>query len=284
MLKRAQDLQAKLSELRRTIHMNPELSFNEYKTAALVSETLNELQVEHQQGVGITGVVARMGRGNGPVIGVRADMDALPITEQVESPYKSQNAGIMHACGHDSHTAMLMGVAMLLKDEPFDGEIRLLFQPSEEASDDEGKSGATRMIEDSAIEGLDAVISLHVDPRLEAGKIGIKDGYILANTDRIYARVIGKGGHGASPHMARDPIFMCGPILSAMHGIVSRWVKPTDSSHQKQWEKRQGTPPLCLPSRSATGNEVLKSRLDFRHQTSKCTGDTLQASGVEMPA
>ncbi|MCA9837460.1 MAG: amidohydrolase [Trueperaceae bacterium] len=228
MLERAQELYPALSHLRRTIHQNPELSFSEHKTAALVSETLTNLGVKHQKGIGKTGVVATLGNGNGPKIGIRADMDALPINELTGKPYASQNPGKMHACGHDSHTTMLMGVAMLLSEESFDGEIRLLFQPSEEAQDDEGHSGATRMIDDKAIEGLDAVIALHVDPSLESGKVGIKDGFTLANVDSIAAKIKGKGGHGASPHLARDPIFMAAPILTALHGIVSRWVKPTE--------------------------------------------------------
>ena len=228
MLDKARRLQPQLTQLRRTIHREPELSFTEFKTAGLVSAMLHELNIEHTTGIGRTGVVARLGNGNGPVIGVRADMDALPITEAVDSVYKSQNPGKMHACGHDAHTAMLLGVAMLLKDQPIEGEVRLLFQPSEENQDSEDKSGATRMIEDRAIEGLDAVIALHVDPGLESGKISIREGHILANSDEVFARIIGRGGHGASPHLARDPIFMLAPVLTAIHGIVSRWIKPTE--------------------------------------------------------
>ncbi len=229
MLERAQELYPVLSHLRRTIHQNPELSFNEHKTAALVSETLTSLGVKHKKGVGITGVLATLGNGNGPKIGIRADMDALPINELTGKPYASQNPGKMHACGHDSHTTMLMGVAMLLNEETINGEIRLLFQPSEEAQDAEGQSGATRMIDDKAIEGLDAVISIHVDPSLESGKIGIKDGFVLANVDSIAAKIKGKGGHGgAGPHLTRDPIFMAAPILTAIYGIISRRVKPTE--------------------------------------------------------
>lgn len=228
MLERAKQLQPMLTELRRTIHKNPELSFEEHETAALVSKTLDSFGVKHTTGIGKTGVVASIGNGNGPKIGIRADMDALPITEITGADYASQNEGKMHACGHDSHTTMLMGAAKLLSEENFDGEIRLLFQPSEENSDAEGKSGATRMIEDDAIKGLDAVIALHVDPSLESGKVGIRDGYILANADTIFAKIKGKGGHGAAPHMSRDPIFMTAPILTAIHGIVSRWVNPTE--------------------------------------------------------
>ena len=230
MLERAKAIQGKLSSLRRTIHMNPELSFNEFKTATLIAENLAELGVEYQTGVGKTGVVAKIGNGKGPIIGIRADMDALPITEANDVDYKSQNLGKMHACGHDSHVAMLIGVAILLKDEEFDGEIRLLFQPSEENTDAEDVSGAPRMIEDGAIEGLDAVIALHVDGKIDAGMVSIADGYIFANGDTVYAKLKGIGGHGALPQMARDPIFMLAPVLTAIHGIVSRWVDPIQSA------------------------------------------------------
>jgi amidohydrolase len=230
LLEQAQALQDRLVELRRTIHQQPELGFEELKTSALVADTLHDLGVETQSGVGKTGVVARLGNGNGPVIGIRADMDALPILEANDVPYKSQVPGKMHACGHDAHTTMLLGAAMLLKDQAFNGEIRLLFQPSEERSDAEGISGAPRMIEDGAIEGLDAVIALHVNGQLDRGKIALKSGPLLANSDSIYAKVIGKGGHGAMPHASIDPIFMMGPILNALHGIVSRRVDPTEAA------------------------------------------------------
>ncbi len=226
MLEKAQALQDELSRLRRTIHMNPELGFEEIKTAGLVAETLRGLDIEHQTGVGRTGVVARLGNGQGPVIGIRADMDALPIEEANDVPYKSQVPGKMHACGHDSHTTMLLGAAMLLRDVEFDGEIRLLFQPSEESQDEEGISGAPAMIGDGAIEGLDAVIALHVNGQLDRGTISIDSGPILANADRITGIIKGRGGHGAAPHLARDPIFMLAPVLTGIHGIVSRWVNP----------------------------------------------------------
>lgn len=226
MLDRAKAIQDELIALRRAIHMNPELSFQEFETAALVAENMAELGIEYQTGIGKTGVVARIGDGDGPAIGIRADMDALPILEANDVAYKSQNPGKMHACGHDAHTAMLIGAAMLLKEEDFNGEIRLLFQPSEENSDEEGVSGAPRMIEDGAIDGLDAVIALHVDSSMDRGTVSISDGFILANSDTVYAKLKGVGGHGALPHMARDPIFMLAPVLTAIHGIVSRWVDP----------------------------------------------------------
>lgn len=228
MLDKAKTLKETLVRLRRTIHMHPELGFEEHQTGALVCQTLRELNIDFQTGVGKTGIVARLGNGNGPAIGIRGDMDALPILEANDVPYKSQVPGKMHACGHDAHTAMLLGVAMLLKDEVFDGEVRLLFQPSEECPDEEGISGARRMIDDGAVEGLDAVIAAHVFGTLDRGKIFLREGYALANVDKVDAKVIGKGGHGAAPHLAVDPIFMMGPILTALHGITSRRVNPVE--------------------------------------------------------
>jgi len=234
--------------LRRTIHMNPELGFEEFQTGALVADTLGQLGVEHQTGVGRTGVVARLGNGEGPIIGIRADMDALPIQEANEVEYKSQVPGKMHACGHDAHTAMLLGVAMLLKAEPINGEIRLLFQPSEEKADQEGVSGAPRMIDDGAVAGLDAVIALHVGGAVDRGRVIVKEGYSNANTNRVFAKVIGQGGHGASPHLAVDPVFMMGPILTALNGIVSRRVKPIEPAVMTVGMLRGGSAFNIIPS------------------------------------
>ena len=158
-MQRANALQEQIMQWRRTIHITPELSFTEIQTARLVQSVLHELGIEAETGVGKTGVVGRI-EGAGPIVGLRADMDALPIQEENGSDFDSQVPGIMHACGHDAHTAILMGAATILKgfaDEGrLPGSVRLLFQPSEENSDDEGKSGAARMIEDGALKGVDA--------------------------------------------------------------------------------------------------------------------------------
>ena len=158
MLKQAQAIADQLVAWRRQIHAHPELSFQEHGTARLVSETLESFGVEVQTGVAKTGVVGYLGEG-GPIIGIRADMDALPIIEANDVPYKSQNPGVMHACGHDAHTAMLLGVAKLLSEMPDRpaGQIRFLFQPSEEAHDNENKSGGERMVEEGVLDELDAV-------------------------------------------------------------------------------------------------------------------------------
>lgn len=228
-LEHARSLQDQIVSWRRDIHMHPELGFEEYRTAKLVAETLTEMGIEAETGIGITGVVARIGEGK-PVIGIRADMDALPIDEENEVEYKSQTGHKMHACGHDAHTAILLGVARMLTEMPASerpkGEIRLLFQPSEERQDAEGKSGAMRMIDDGALEGVDHVIALHMASGMESGKIEIRSGYAMANADAFTATIYGTGGHGASPHRGTDPIFMLAQLLNAIYGIRARRINP----------------------------------------------------------
>jgi amidohydrolase len=226
MLPKAQELKPRLIDIRRTIHRNPELGFDVFKTAELVARALGEQGVEVQTGVGKTGVVGYIGDGEGPVVAIRADMDALPIQETNDVDYASQTPGKMHACGHDAHTTMLLGAASLLLKEKVAGQIRLLFQPSEEIADSEGISGAPRMIADKAMQGVDAVIALHVDGSLEAGKIAITGGKVAAAVDSFRANVIGTGGHGAHPHEAVDPIWLATHVLNAMYAIPSRRVDP----------------------------------------------------------
>lgn len=230
MLDRALALQDEIIRLRRVIHANPELGFQEFKTAALVSDTLGEIggyQVRTQ--VGRTGVVAELGD-SGPLIAIRADMDALPIIESSDQPYSSRIPGVMHACGHDAHTAILLGVAHLLRqsyaEEQWNGRVRLLFQPSEEDSDQNGISGATAMINDDALDGVDAVIALHVISNRPSGQFMFQDGPSMAAVDSFDAWIRGDGGHGAYPHTGSDPIYMLAPILTALYAIPSRRVNP----------------------------------------------------------
>jgi len=226
MLTKAQALLPQLIELRRTIHRNPELGFDVFKTAELVTRTLKGLGAEAQTQVGKTGVVGYLGDNEGPVVAIRADMDALPILEANQVDYASQNPGKMHACGHDAHTTMLLGAAMLLTREKFNGQIRLIFQPSEEISDSEGISGAPRMIADGALKDVDAVIALHVDGTVDAGKIGAEAGMVGAACDTFYGHVLGVGGHGAHPNLALDPIWLAAQTLNALYAIPSRRVDP----------------------------------------------------------
>lgn len=230
MLAQAQALTDELIRLRRDIHQHPELGFEEFRTAALVADTLRELGIDVQTGVGRTGVVAQIGSGHGPTIAIRADMDALPIQDQKDVSYRSQNTGVMHACGHDAHTAIALGAAHLLKQSfgegNWRGNVRFLFQPCEEKFDENGISGGTAMIEDGALEDVDAVIALHVFSMLKYGICQFYDGYSLANFDSFEAWIRGDGGHGGYPHMGSDPLYMLVPILTALYAIPSRRVDP----------------------------------------------------------
>lgn len=230
MLTEAQQIKNDLIQWRRTIHRNPELGFNVFQTVELVAQTLSDLGIETQTGVGKTGVVAYLGEPQGPVIAIRADMDALPIQEENAVEYASQVPGCMHACGHDAHTAMLLGVAKLLSSKQLSGQVRLLFQPSEEAADEQGISGAPRMIEDGALEGVDAVIALHVDGKLNTGEICIQEGWVGAAADTFRANIIGRGGHGAYPHQTVDSIWLTSQVLNALYAIPSRQIKPLEPS------------------------------------------------------
>jgi amidohydrolase len=248
MLAEAQTIKGQMIQWRRTIHQWPELGFDLHRTAALVTDTLAELGIEARSGVGKTGVVAYLGDGNGPVIGVRADMDALPILEENTVPYASRTPGKMHACGHDSHTAMLLGVATLLSRRSFPGQVRLLFQPSEEGGYDNGVSGAPRMIEDGALDGVDAVIALHVYGTLETGQILVDDGVVGAAVDTFRADIIGRGGHGAYPHETLDPIWLTSQVLNALYAIPSRRISPLQPSVITVGAIRGGTADNVIPN------------------------------------
>jgi amidohydrolase len=227
MLERAREIERQLIDWRRDFHMHPELGFQETRTAARVAAILEPLGYRVRTGVGRTGVVAEIGRGQ-PIVAIRADMDALPLQETNDTPYASRVPEVMHACGHDAHTAIALGVATLLAQETFTGTIRFLFQPAEEVSDDEGISGAPRMVEDGAMEGVETVIALHVDSSVPAGDVSLAAGPVSAGVDSFYATIIGEGGHGAQPHLTVDPIHIAGHVVLALHGIVSRRLKPTD--------------------------------------------------------
>jgi amidohydrolase len=228
MHEKAKELQSEMVAWRRDIHMHPELGFEEKRTAALIAETMEMLGYRVSTGVGKTGVVADLGEGK-PLIAIRADMDALPIQEANDVPYKSTIDGVMHACGHDAHVAMALGVAKLLKDEKFSGTLRFLFQPSEEAQDDEDLSGAPRMVAEGAMDGVDYVLAQHVDAAVKTGQVELATQFASAGVDTLYARIIGQGGHGSKPDEVVDPIFISGHVILALHGIVSRKLRPYDA-------------------------------------------------------
>lgn len=227
LLEQSHEIQSQLVAWRRAFHMHPELGFQERQTAATVAEVLRSLGLRVKTGIGKTGVLAECGQGS-PTVAIRADMDALPILENNEVPYRSRNPGVMHACGHDAHTAIALGAATLLSRTELPGTVRFLFQPAEEICDEQGISGAPRMIEDGAMEAVDAVLALHVDAAKPVGKISIQAGPDSAGVDTFYARIKGVGGHGSSPHKVVDPIYLAGHVILALHGIVSRRMHPFD--------------------------------------------------------
>lgn len=226
MLKKAYSMFEELIHWRRDFHSHPELGFSENRTAEIVARELEALGYKVRRGVGRTGVVADLGSENGPTIAIRADMDALPLFESNDRDYASLQSGIMHACGHDSHIAMALGAAAILSKESFPGRVRFLFQPSEEMGDEEGISGAPRMIEAGALENVDIVIAQHVDPHLPVGTIGISAGPASGGVDNWYAKIIGIGGHGAHPDQTVDPFVILGHVIIALNSIVSRRMNP----------------------------------------------------------
>jgi amidohydrolase len=215
-------------ESRRHLHQNPELSYQEYNTAKFVAEKLQSFGITFKDGVATTGLIAEI-KGKDPgkkSIALRADMDALPITEENTVPYKSKVAGVMHACGHDVHTASLLGTAKILNSvkDQFEGTVRLLFQPGEEKN----PGGASYMIRDGALKNPQpsGIIGQHVFPLLPVGKIGFREGMYMASCDEIYLKVIGKGGHAAAPDLAIDPILMASHIIIALQQVISRNANP----------------------------------------------------------
>ncbi len=216
-------------ELRRFIHQHPELSFEEVKTGKLVASKLAEYHIPYQHGVAQNGVVGLI-KGRNPskkIIALRADMDALPIQELNDLPYKSTVAGVMHACGHDAHTSSLLTAARILNElkGEFEGTIKLIFQPGEEKT----PGGASIMIKEGVLKNPapTSIIGQHVHPPLEAGKVGLKPGIYMASSDEIYINVQGKGGHGATPDECVDPVLISAHIITALQQIVSRQASPT---------------------------------------------------------
>lgn len=225
MLKQAHALTEEIIEWRRDFHMHPETGFDVHRTAGIVADELEKLGYRVRRGVGKTGVVADMGEG-GPMVAIRADMDALPLQEMNDFEYKSTVDGKMHACGHDSHTAMALAAATIFSREKFPGTVRFLFQPAEEVADEEGKSGAMRMVEDGAAEGIDFVIAQHIDPLSPVGTVAISAGPATGGVDSWFAIIYGKGGHAAHPNKVIDTFYLTAHVILALNAIVSRRLDP----------------------------------------------------------
>ncbi len=236
-------LQPQLVEWRRQLHQKPELGFKETLTAELISQKLQAWGIEHQTGIAHTGIVAII-KGNKltseKVLAIRADMDALPIQELNEVPYRSQHDGVMHACGHDGHTAIALGTAYYLQQhrDDFGGTVKIIFQPAEE-----GPGGAKPMIAAGVLKNpdVDAIIGLHLWNNLPLGTVGVRSGALMAAVELFRCTILGKGGHGAIPHQTIDSIVVAAQIVNALQTIVARNVNPIDSAVVTVGEFHAGT-------------------------------------------
>ena len=229
-LTEAQNLFDYTRDLRRDFHKHPELGFQEVRTAGIVARELRALGLEVSSGVGETGVVALLeGAQPGPTILVRCDMDALPITEETGAPYASQSEGLMHACGHDGHTAIGLTVARLLHAQrtALHGTVKFVFQPAEE-----GLGGAARMVEDGVLENPrpDYTLALHIWNSAPLGWIGVSPGPVMAAAEFFKVHIYGKGGHGAIPQLAVDPVVAAAQVVTALQSVVSRNVSPQETA------------------------------------------------------
>ncbi len=227
--KYALEIAPKIIELRRQIHRHPELAIEEFATAELVANTLRELRIEVQENVGKTGVVGLIqGEHPGATVALRADMDALPVQEENVLEFRSLYPGVMHACGHDAHTAALLGAAQILVKErqSIRGNVRLIFQPSEESP----KGGAGEMIREGVLENpkVNAIIGLHVDPNLPVGKLGYREGPFYAVAGGFQIEILGETGHGAWPHKAKDAVLIAAEVIQALQTISSSKIDPAE--------------------------------------------------------
>lgn len=225
---RSEQILDEVIAIRRHIHQHPELSFQEFETSKFVQQKLDEWGISYQNGIVETGIVGLIKADNptNKCIALRADLDALPIKEQNDTSYTSSNEGVMHACGHDVHTAMLLGAAKIIQENRSElhCDVKLIFQPGEEKL----PGGASLMIKAGVLENpkVDEIYALHVFPEMEVGKIGLRSGMYMASTDEIYISVKGKGGHGAMPHQNIDPVLISAHLITSLQQIVSRNCPP----------------------------------------------------------
>ena len=253
---------AELTAQRRDFHANPELGFTEHRTSDIVAKQLEALGIEVHRGVGGTGVVGVLREGNGPVsIGLRADMDALPILEANDVPYKSTRPGVMHACGHDGHTTMLLGAARYLAEtRNFNGTVNFIFQPAEE-----GLGGATAMLKDALFERFpcDAVFGMHNQPGMRVGTFAIRPGTMMAGGGFFDIHVEGRGAHGARPEVSIDPVLVAAHIVTALQAIVARNVSALDSAVVSATAIKSGDAYNVIPQSA----EIRGTVRTFRNET-----------------
>lgn len=272
---------AEMIQVRRHLHAHPELAYQEFETSDLVAARLAEWGYEVHRGLAGTGVVGTLKLGQGTRrLGIRADMDALPIHETTGLPYASQHAGRMHACGHDGHTAILLASARVLAQERgFDGTLHLIFQPAEE-----GLGGARRMVEEGLFERFpcDAVFALHNMPGFPAGRFGFREGQFTASSDSVTINVVGRGGHGSTPHLVADPIVAAAHIVIALQTIVSRNVDPRDTAVVSVGAIHGGDAPNVIPATVTLRLTVRAYRPETRAMLRERISELVQAQAATL--
>ncbi|MFC1523248.1 M20 family metallopeptidase [Thermodesulfobacteriota bacterium] len=251
-----------IRDIRRTIHENPELSFQEYETASFIAAKLDELKIPYRTGIGKTGIIATLGNsGHSPGIALRADIDALPLQELTGLPFASRKPGIMHACGHDGHIAILLGAAALLKKISLAGHVVLLFQPAEES-----EGGAQHMIHNGALDGVDVIFSGHIDRHFRVGEIAIEPGQICANTDSFIITVTGRGGHAAKPHETVDSIVVASMLVMSIQTLVSREVNPSFPTVVTVGKIQGGTAPNVIADQAILEGTIRTTHREVRQK------------------
>jgi hippurate hydrolase len=260
-IEQARGFEGELIEQRRDFHRNPELSFQESRTAAIVAERLSKLGLTVKTGVGGHGVVAELRGGEGPIVAIRADMDALPILEDTGLPFTSATPGVMHACGHDIHTTALLGAAEILtsRQQELRGTVRFIFQSAEEIL-----AGANAMIEQGVMDGVSEIYGLHNLPSIPAGSIGLKPGVLMGSIDRLEIRVDGKGGHGGYPETCIDPIVAASAVVMALQTAVSREAPPTKGVVVSLGTIHAGTANNIIPDYAELTGTVRNLDADWR--------------------
>jgi carboxypeptidase Ss1 len=224
----AKRIEPEMVKTRRALHQHPELAYHEVATSKLIAEKLESMGIDVRRGVGGTGVLGTLKGGKkGRVVALRADMDGLPVQEMSEVEFRSKSDGVMHACGHDTHMAMLLGAARILSDNraELSGTVKFLFQPAEEHG---GRGGAQPMIEDGAMEDpkVDHVFGLHISNNQRSGEIGVREGSFMAAPDTFKVKIVGRGGHGSAPHETIDPIYVAAHVILALQGVSARMINP----------------------------------------------------------
>lgn len=256
------DLFEWMKEIRRSLHQWPELAYKEEKTAEMVAKCLKKLGIKYQTGIAETGIVGKLiTNEKAPTIALRADMDALPVTEETGLPFSSQNPGVMHACGHDGHVAMVLGAAAVLKKKPPEGNVVFIFQPAEE-----GEGGAKPMIEKGVLDTVDAIYGGHIESSSPLGVIGIKTGVHTSYTDAFDIRITGRGGHAARPHEAIDAVVIASQLVMNLQTIISREIDPVLPSVLTIGYLRSGTVNNAIAEKAVLKGTIRTTDESVRNQ------------------